>query len=741
MSLVANLLTANDAGFDSTLGTWTAGANTSVARTTAHFQGSPASMRMTSAAAGALAAFSGKYAVSPNTEYEAYCVAGNAVAASGRIVSLKIDWYTSGDVYISSSTTTTPETLPNSTAFAGPIVVVGTSPATAAKASLQVNVTAGITAGSQAVDVDTFGFGLPVQDSGNLLPYNVASIEMDTSGWTVSNGTLARSTTGPSEGIYSLRATSTASGDMTVTSAARIAVTAGTAYEMYPWTLPPAAGRSLILEIRWYDAAVAGTLLGTSSRTATTVQTTIPERHTVLGTAPVGATHAEVRLRPQTTGAGEIWYFDRIGLRVQPKITGNLLSYSAQSIEVGASDWTAVTNCSIAQSAPGNPAEAGAYSLKVTVTANSQARIEAAAVVPVTEGTYYNAQTSFYPVGASLAACWVDIDWYDASMVYLGSAQPDQDSDDDGDQWRFDLIGRKAPPGAAFARMVLLPQPGVAGHVFYLDEMSLVAGTPPYALDPHQSSGSVTITLSNLSGLTTVDLYRVDPDGSLVPVRGFASDVVGYAVTGPVMIFEDYEAPLGTSVRYQYTKHPSESTTRTFSVTVDPPADSGYVWLADPGQPARNMLLMVGGAPDWKRAVERGVYRVRGAKRPVVVSDVRAEREGDLDAVTFTEAEANALHFLLDEGSVLLIRARPGWGLDKAYVSVGDISENRVSRYGPQWARRWTLPLTIVDRPTGGMAGSAGRTWQDVLDDPETPTWGDLPGKYPNWLSVLQGVD
>jgi hypothetical protein len=741
VSLEVNFLTANDAGFDSNLGTWVAGSNTSVARTTAHFQGSPASMRMTSAAAGTLAAFSGKYGVAPNTEYEAYCVAGNAVAAAGRIVSLKIDWYTSGDVYISSSTTTTPETLPNSTAFAGPIVVVGTSPATAAKASLQVNVTAGITAGSQAVDVDTFGFGEPVQDAGNLLSYNVASIEMDTSGWTVSNGTLARSTTGPSEGIYSLRATSTASGDMTVTTAARVAVTAGTAYEMYPWVLPPAAGRSLILEVRWYDAAVAGTLLSTSSHTVSTIQTTIPERHTVLGTAPVGATHAEVRLRPQTTGAGEIWYFDRITLRVQPLVPGNLLSYAAQDIEVDASDWTAVTNCTLARSAPGERSYSGAYSLKATVTANSQARIEAAALVPVTEGTYYNAQLSFYPVGATLAACWVDIDWYDASMVYLGSAQPDQDSDDDGDQWRFDLIGRKAPAGAAWARMVLLPQPGVAGHVFFLDQMSLVAGTPPYDLLARPDTGSVTITLNNLAGSTTVDLYRVDPDGSLAPVRGFVSDVVGYAVTGPVMIFEDYEAPLGVPLRYQYTKHPSESSTRTFSVTVDPPADSGYIWLTDPGQPPRNLLLMVGEAPDWKRAVERGIYRVRGAKRPVVVSDVRGDLEGDLDAVTFTEAERNALHFLLDEGSVLLIRARPGWGLDKAYVSVGDVSENRVSRHGAQWAREWTLPLTIVDRPTGGMAGSAGRSWQDVLDDPETPTWGDLPAKYPNWLSVFQGVD
>jgi len=740
VALVSNLLTANDANFDSTVGTWVAGSNTSVARTTAHFQGSPASLRLTSAAAGALSAFSGKYAVSPSTEYEAYCYAGNAVATAGRIVSIKIDWYTSGDVYISSSTTTTPETLPNSTAFAGPIVVVGTSPSNAAKASLQVNVTAGITAGSQAVDIDTLGLGLPVQDTGNLIPYNTASAEMDTSGWSVSNGTLARST-GSAEGAYCLRATSTASGDMTVTSAARFPVTTGVAYELYPWVFAPAAGRSLILEIRWYDAAVAGTLLSTSSRTATTFQSVAWERHTVLGTAPATATHAEVRLRPQTTGAAEVWYFDRVTLRTQPLLAGNLLSYAAQSLEVGIADWTAAGNCTLALSAPQESSAAGGYSLKATCTASGQARIEAAATVAVTEGLYYNASVRFRTVGASPASiCWLDIDWYDASMVYLGSASPDQDSTITGDVYNSDTIGRLAPPGAAFAKVILLPQATVASQVFFLDEISFASGTPPYVVEAHPETGSVTITLNSLAGVAVLDLYRVDPDGTLAPVRGFGSDVEAYAVTGSTMLFQDYEVPLGVAVRYQFTKD-AGATTRTYAVAVDPPDDEAYVWFTDPGQPARNLLLAVSQAPDWQQAVERGVYRVRGAARPVVISDVRGDDEGDLSAATYTESEARALKYLLAEGSVLLIRARPGWDLDKVYVSVGNTSRNRVSQYGPEWARRWTLPLTVVDRPVGGMAGSAGRTWQDVLDDPETPTWGDLPAKYPTWLDVLQGVD
>lgn len=742
MALVSNLLSANDANFDSNVGTWVAGSNTSIARTTAHFQGTPAALRLTSAAAGAISAFTGKYAVSPSTEYEAYCYAGNAVAASGRIVSIKIDWYTSGDVYITSSTTTSPETLGNNTTFSGPIVVVGTSPSNAAKASLQVNVTAGITAGSQAVDIDTLGLGLPIQDTGQLIPYNTASIEMDTSGWSVSNGTLARFG-GSAEGSYCLRATSTVSGDMTVTSVTpRFAVTVGQSYELYPWVFAPAVGRSLILEIRWYTAVSGGSLVSTSSRTVTTEQTAAWERHTVLGTAPATATHAEVRLRPQTTGAAEVWYFDRVTLRVQPLVAGNLLPYSAQSLEVGAADWTAAGNCSVARSAVGEIAYQGAYSLKATCTAAGQARIEAAATVAVTAGLYYNVLVHFQTVGASPASIvWLDIDWYDASMVYLGSAEPDQDSAITGGSWNTDTIGRLAPPGAAFAKVVILPQATVSSQVFYIDEISLAQGTPPYVVEAQPDTGSVTITLNDLAGSTTLDLYRVDPDGTLAPVRGFASDVVAYAVSGSTMVFEDYEAPLDVPLRYEYTKHPSDATTRTYAVTIDPPDDPGYIWFTDPGSPAKNMLLTVGQAPNWKRVIERAVNRAFGAKTPQVVTDVRADREGDLTAVTWTADEADALNYLLDAGGALLIRARPGWGLDKAYVSVGDISEDRISRHGPQPIRRWVLPLTVVERPIGGMAGSAGRSWQDVKDDPETTTWDEVRTKYGSWLEVLQGVD
>ncbi|WTW93613.1 hypothetical protein OG216_09600 [Streptomycetaceae bacterium NBC_01309] len=743
MAVQTNLLSANDSTLDSTVGTWAAGSNTTAVRVTTPTPHTGAGcLRLTSGAAGTMTAFTGKYTVSPSTVYMATGWAANVSAAAGRVIQISVDWWTSGDVYISSSVGAPTTTLPNSTAWTGPMVVIGTSPVNAAKASLVVTVTAGITAGSQQIVFDDFAMGVPFSESGNILPLDVYTVEMSTAGWTAgTNATIARSG-GSAEGAYCLRVTSTAAGDTLVTTTDRYAVTAGQLYEVFTWIFPPGAGRSVILEARWYDASVGGTLLSTSAYTATTVQTSIWERHTLSATAPPGATHVVMAMRQQAVGAAEVWFYDVMVVRLAPLVAGNLLSYPAQSLEVDAADWTAAGNCAIARSAPAEMAYAGAYSLKATCTVAGQARIELTTAVPVTEGLYYNAGVQFRTVGASPASrVWLAIDWYDVSDVYLGSAEPDQESAQVGGAWHMETLGRQAPVGAAKAKLVLLPQATVSSQVFYLDEMSLASGTPPYVVEPDPATGSVTITLNDLAGSTTLDLRRVDPDGQLSPVRGFVSDVVGYDVTGPTMVFEDYEAPLGVTLRYEYTKHPSELTTRTYAVTLDPPDDPGHVWLTNPGQPALNILLTVGQAPNWKRSIERGIQRAVGAKLPQVVSDVRAGREGDLAAVTWTADEADALDYLLDAGGALLIRARPGWGLDKAYVSVGDIGEDRVSRYGPQPVRRWQLPLLLVDRPGGGMAGSADRTWQDVLDDPETPTWGDLPTKYPTWLHVFQGVD
>ncbi|MGW1998620.1 hypothetical protein ACWCPW_52070, partial [Embleya sp. NPDC001921] len=344
-------------------------------------------------------------------------------------------------------------------------------------------------------------------------------------------------------------------------------------------------------EARWYDALTSGTLLATSTRTVTTQQTAIWERWALVATAPVGATHVEVRLRPTAGASSEAWYFDQIVVRPTSValVAGNLISYPTQSLEVDATGWTAASNCTIAQSAPADPSYVDGRSLKVTATAAGQARVEAAALVPVTAGLYYVAQQRHY--GTGLHQVWTDIDWYASDgTTYLGHGFPDQDAAGPAAQWRANLIGRMAPPGAAYARFVSLPQASTPGQVFFLDQFSLVQTAPPYILTPHQETASVTIQITGLAFPGTVTLTRVHPDGSRHPVRAMGGDAVALATTGTTMIFEDYEAPLGVSIHYEYAS--GGGSTSTVDVVVPPPDEPYMLWLKDPGQPARNLCLM-----------------------------------------------------------------------------------------------------------------------------------------------------
>lgn len=72
------------------------------------------------------------------------------------------------------------------------------------------------------------------------------------------------------------------------------------------------------------------------------------------------------------------------------------------------------------------------------------------------------------------------------------------------------------------------------------------------------------------------------------------------------------------------------------------------------------------------------------------------------------------------------------------YVSVGDVSAAPVADHAAFHDRTWVLPLTEVDRPIGGVTGSATRTWQLVKD--AGPTWADVLSGKTSWLDIYTGA-
>jgi hypothetical protein len=73
------------------------------------------------------------------------------------------------------------------------------------------------------------------------------------------------------------------------------------------------------------------------------------------------------------------------------------------------------------------------------------------------------------------------------------------------------------------------------------------------------------------------------------------------------------------------------------------------------------------------------------------------------------------------------------------YVSVGDVQAAPVVDYAEFHDRTWTLPLTEVDRPIGGVTGSADRTWQTVASSGST--WAEVLAGATSWLDVYTGAN
>lgn len=91
--------------------------------------------------------------------------------------------------------------------------------------------------------------------AGNLLTENAQSIETDASGWSTTAGPAGAPTQSGAhfrDGSHSLEITSTGSGDIQVSTASSITVTAGAAYRIY-FSVWCALGRSILMEVDWYD--------------------------------------------------------------------------------------------------------------------------------------------------------------------------------------------------------------------------------------------------------------------------------------------------------------------------------------------------------------------------------------------------------------------------------------------------------------------------------------------------------
>lgn len=580
--------------------------------------------------------------------------------------------------------------------------------------------------------------GAPHRTIGNLLPFNTESSEVDATGWAaVVNATVSRqvpviiwSSTYYIAGGHTLAMTAVASGNASIVAVDRPAVTPGQEYLAYAYLQPPVVTAQAWVELRFYDS-VGNQVQATRGTLAPPTPATGMYRQRVSAVAPANAATCSLAAGLDGASAGQVLRLETAAITVVPELqAGSVIPYADASFEQGIAGWTVTSGvATLARTTPwGASSLTGSYALAVTSTTATQSILQSVKV-PVTEGLNWRAAIYVHPAAGDWSTVWVRVRWYDDADSDLGASTgvayivP-------GSSWYGLPADQVAPEGATQAAVEIVATASATGSVLHVDWVALWEVLPLTVVTVNSSSGYITLTLRELPLDATITVYRVGEDGTRTLVRGTHGLIDGQTITSDLLVIEDHEAPLGTPVMYRVEiDDAGDLVTRSSDTVTLTLGDINEAWLKDPGNPQRNLRVLVQRAPDWQRPIEQASHVVRGRRNKVILSGRRQGLEGDLAIWTRTDDEREALHLLLDSGNTLLWQASPGMGVRDMYVSVAQVNENRVGALAQEQWRAWQLPLVEQDMPiTTGINGAGGRTCQDVVT--EFGTCADLLPVY-----------
>ena len=596
---------------------------------------------------------------------------------------------------------------------------------------------------------------------GNLLDLATQTVptESDAELWSVTAGTRSWLGDGAyiiEDGLPGVIAATSAGTDETVTSmVSSVPVVPGEVYRGYAYAFPDGWPATMTVAIRWYDDT--DTEVGTPAEVSWQADGSNAFMPITTGKAPSDAAAARLEMRCSHTAEGQHVYYDEMYLGAPPEVPGGLLSYDEYSVETTADDWDA-TGAELSRVRLSLSAGDAAYVLGITPQAEGTVEAFTRRTIPVVGGETYR-------VSALLASrtdtdpnatitCRTMIRWYDADGGFLGSG-PDEPfyTPNVGSLFAAAIVQRTAtaPKDAAYARPVLqiLHTLNTTATTYYADVIYMESAEASYELEVSQRLAYVGLSINDVppgvNENTTVSIWRYDESGSRYPVRGYGGDWVDTPFSGSgAIVVEDYEVPIGSRVFYRVVwdnlddpYHSVSLTTRT--VNAPRIADPSMVWIKSPGLPGLNRQVMMAENLSWKRAARSAAYPVVGRSRPVVISEVRSSREGQIKVRVGEVADHNALDALLSSGLPILLQVTPGYAgiTDNLYLAVGDVEWEPESWNAavPGWL--WTMDVTEIERPAGGIQGSAGRTWQDIADS--HATWREVSEQYGSWADVLTG--
>lgn len=596
---------------------------------------------------------------------------------------------------------------------------------------------------------DNLYFGLPIRTQGNMFGFNTESDEVDASAWgSATNCTLARwmpAGSWPVDWYYSgghvISLTVTANGTASAVTTERPVVTPGTEYTARSYINPPTSGSVCWVELRFYDSG--------GSQIQATRSTLAPPgvawyRQRVSDLAPAGAATCGLAVGVTSATAGQVMSVDGTVADLAPEfMAGSIVPYADASIEQGIAGWTVASGvATIARSTPwGDVAADGSYALVATSSTATTSVVRSAKFPVGSSGPDWRSMISMQTVagGWTLTVGWRA---FDATDTLIGSHTSVPLAIPTPSTWYTITDDWQAPTGTATLQIEYAITATATSSKLAMDRVAVWPALPLTDVDAHPETGSATLILRELTVGYLIWVWRYGADGICTLVRGPDGLLNGAVIESDLMVIEDYEAPLGVPIRYRIEYRSASVTVSSVrisdEVTIDP-GDPNECWLTDPGQPQRNIrLLMAPPPPTWTRPIPAAEYVVQQRRNPVVRNGIRGGLKGDLLVWTQSDGERTGLHWLLDSGNTLLWRCAPGNGVSDMYVAVGDVPEARIAATADsrdEW-RIWTLPLTEVDMPVStGVGGTGGRSWRDVLA--EFGTWGDVLASYATWEDVL----
>ncbi|WP_109030173.1 hypothetical protein [Streptomyces rubrogriseus] len=736
MAIPGNLLSQTTESVDPNTSGWTTLLNATISKGGGGRNGDGCLLVKSVAAGETRARTVSSYPVTAGTTYQAFADASGATVPER----IGIRWLNATGTEI--SITWSLVTMAAAAAWHR-ISVAGTAPTGTAKA--QVVLSTMTPAAPNVISYfENVYLGLPIRTTGNLFGFGTESTEIDASGWTSEvNATISRQVPVVSwsvdwywAGGHTLAVTAAAAGNAAAVAVDRPTVTPGVEYLAYAYLQPPTLSSVAWLELRFYDS--------NGNQIQVTRATLAPPgtgfyRQLLSAVAPASAATCGIAAGLDGAAAGQVLRLETVVVKsLVPLVTGTVLPYSSSSFEQGTGGWSVASGpATLARSTPwGAAAYSGNYSLTVTSATAATSTLRSP-LAPVVEGVNWRAQIIVRHSAGSWTSATVRVRWYDAGSASLGTSTGVAYAVPPG-SWYLLTSDAVAPAGATQAAVEVVAVAASTASVLWVDGVALWQVLPLTAVEAVSADGYVQVTLRELPADYLVSLYRITPDGARTLVRGPDGLINQQPVTSDVMVLEDHEAPLGVDVSYRVELYSSPgvlASTRSSDPVLLIHADINVAWLKDPGNPQRNVRVLVQKAPEWERPIEQATHVIRGRRNKVILSGRRQGLEGDLAIWTRTDAERQALHLLLDSGNTLLWQAAPGMGVTDMYVSVANISEGRVTHLAQEQWRTWTLPLTEQDMPvTVGVNGAAGRTWQDVLT--EFSTWADLLDVYGTWEAV-----